>query len=150
MAQDRPNLYGVPLKRLNEQVQRNRERFPNDFVFQLTKQEFDELNLKSQNATSSSWGGKRKLPFVFTEHGAIMAANILRSPSAIQMSIFVVRAFTKLREMAVTHRDLASKLKELERHVGKHDEDIQSIIGAIQQLLIQEEKPKRRMGFHTD
>lgn len=79
-----------------------------------------------------------------------MAANILRSPSAIQMSIFVVRAFTKLREMATTHNDLASKLKELEQKVGKHDADIHGIIAALQRLLIQEEKPKRRMGFHPD
>ncbi len=110
----------------------------------------DTLDLRSQIATSKKRGGIRYSPYAFTEHGAMMAANVLKSQKAVQMSIFVVRAFAKLREMVNTHRDLALKLKELEQKVGEHDADIQEIIKAIQRLLIQEEKPKRRMGFHTD
>jgi len=150
LAHDLATLYGVPTKRLNEQVRRNRSRFPADFVFRLAQVEMDTLGLRSQIATSKKRGGIRYSPYAFTEHGAMMAANVLKSQKAVQMSIFVVRAFSKLREMVNTHRDLASKLKELEQRVGEHDTDIQGIIKAIQRLLIQEEKPKRRMGFHHD
>ena len=97
-------LYGVETRRLNEQVRRNIERFPADFMFQLTAEEF--ANLKSQFATSS-WGGRRKLPFVFTEHGAIMAASVLNSPLAVEISIHVVRAFVRLRELVAGNKELA-------------------------------------------
>ena len=105
-------LYGVETRRLNEQVRRNRGRFPKDFIFELTPEEF--ANLKSQFATSS-WGGRRKLPMAFTEHGAIMAATVLNSPRAVEVSVYVVRAFVRLREMATSHQDLAKRLDELER-----------------------------------
>ena len=104
-------LYGVDTRRLNEQVKRNRDRFPKDFIFELTREEF--ANLKSQFATSS-WGGRRKLPLAFTEHGAIMAATVLSSPRAVEVSVYVVRAFVRLREAALTHADLAKRLAELE------------------------------------
>jgi ORF6N domain len=104
-------LYGVTTRRLNEQVRRNRERFPKDFLFELTAEEF--ANLKSQFATSS-WGGRRKLPHAFTEHGAIQAATILNSPRAVEMSVYVVRAFLKLREVLTTNRELARRFRQLE------------------------------------
>jgi len=103
-------LYGVTTRRLNEQVRRNRRRFPEDFLFELTTEEF--ANLKSHFATSS-WGGRRKLPLAFTEHGAIQAATILNSPHAVEMSVYVVRAFVKLREMLASNQDLARKLTPL-------------------------------------
>jgi len=104
----------VPVKRLNEQVKRNAGRFPPDFAFQLAREEF--ANLKSQFATSSlQWGGRRKLPTAFTEHGALMAASVLNSPRAVQMSILVVRAFVRFRRILATNRQLAAKVDELER-----------------------------------
>ena len=111
-------LYGVTTKRLNEQVKRNIKRFPSDFMFQLNEEESE--NLRSQFATSS-WGGRRYLPYVFTEHGAIMLTNVLNSDVAVHASIQVVRAFVKLREILSTHKDLASKLVQLEQKIGKHD-----------------------------
>ena len=141
-------LYGVPTKRLNEQVKRNRERFPEEFMFQLTAEEFDDL--RSQSATSSSpHGGRRSLPYVFTEHGAIMAATVLNSPKAIEMSVFVVRAFVRLRETLAAHQDLAAKLEALERKVGSHDQAIAGLIDAIRQLMAPPEPKKRRIGFVT-
>src|SRR5437764_12074001 len=130
---DLASIYGVPLKRLNEQVRRNRSRFPRDFAFQLTRREF--ANLKSQFATSSSHGGKRKLPWVFTEHGAIMLASVLNSPVAVEASIRVVRAFVHLREMLATNRELAVKFAELERRLDGHDVAIKNIFDAIREML---------------
>ncbi|MBI4706196.1 MAG: ORF6N domain-containing protein [Deltaproteobacteria bacterium] len=139
-------LYGVETRRLNEQVRRNIDRFPEDFVFRLSAQEFEDL--KSQLATSrGGWGGKRKLPFVFTEHGALMAASVLSSPKAIDMSILVVRAFVKLRNILATHRQLAAKLAELERKLSTHDEQIVVLFDAIRELMAPAVKPKRRIGF---
>jgi phage regulator Rha-like protein len=139
-------LYGVAVKRLNEQVKRNRERFPADFMFQLTQQEADSL--KSQTATSNSnRGGRRYLPYAFTEHGAIMAATVLNSDKAVEMSVFVVRAFVRLREMLSTNRELAAKLAELENRLESHDASIQNLIEAIKELMIPEEPNRRRIGF---
>jgi len=141
-------IYGVPLKRLNEQVRRNASRFPSDFAFQLTHQEF--ANLKSQFATSSSYGGKRKLPWVFTEHGAIMLASVLNSPVAVEASVRVVRAFVYMREQLAANKQLAKKLAELEGRVGEHDESIKDLFEAIRQLLEPPEPEKRReIGFHA-
>ena len=142
---DLAELYGVETKRLNEQVSRNSERFPEDFMFQLTAEEF--ANLKSQFATSS-WGGRRKLPYVFTEHGAIMAASVLNSPRAIEISVHVVRAFVRLRELVAGNKDLAQKLNQLERKVGAHDRAIAELINAIRQLMTPLDlKKKRPIGF---
>jgi hypothetical protein len=136
----------VHTKRLNEQVKRNQNRFPKDFMFQLTKDEFE--NLKSHFATSSSaWGGRRKLPYAFTEHGAIMAASVLNTPRAVQASVFVVRAFVRLRHILSTHKKLARKLEELERKIEHHDESIQAIFEAIQQLMSPPETPRKEIGF---
>jgi hypothetical protein len=111
---DLARLYGVTTSRLNEQVKRNPDRFPPDFMFRLSRQEFTALI--SQNATSKGRGGRRKLPYVFTEHGAIMAANVLNSGRAIEVSVYVVRAFVRLREMMGANKEVAAKLGELERN----------------------------------
>ncbi|MBI5687724.1 MAG: ORF6N domain-containing protein [Verrucomicrobia bacterium] len=153
---DLARIYGVQLKRLNEQVRRNSERFPKDFAFQLTRQEF--ANLKSQFATSSSHGGKRKLPWVFTEHGAIMLATVLNSPVAVEASVRVVRAFVYMREQLVklgqiSAADVMKKLSELEGRVGEHDEAIKLVFTALRQMLEPpapaEETPQREIGFHV-
>ena len=127
-------LYSVTTKRLNEQVRRNRDRFPEDFSFRLTNKEVTIL--KSHFATSRlDWGGRRKLPYAFTEHGAIMAASVLNTPRAVEMSVFVVRAFVRLRAFLATHKELAEKLAELERKLESHDEQIVAIIDAIKRLM---------------
>jgi hypothetical protein len=139
-------LYGVETKRLNEQVRRNRARFPEDFIFELTAQEF--ANLRSQFATSS-WGGRRKLPLAFTEHGAIMAAAVLNSPRAVEMSIYVVRAFVRLRAVLASHKELAKKVEQLERKLNTHDQAIAGILDAIRALMVPPVQNKRPIGFVT-
>jgi phage regulator Rha-like protein len=147
-------LYGVPTKRLNEQYRRNRKRFPEDFAFQLTVKETNSL--RSQIATSSSHGGRRYRPYAFTEHGALMAANILNSPRAVQMSIFVVRAFAKMRETLLSTRELARKLAALEKKLTSrldvHEAAIVQVLQEIMQILnpppSPPEPPRRRIGFH--
>jgi phage regulator Rha-like protein len=143
---DLAELYGVPVKRLNEQVKRSQERFPSDFMFRLTAKEADSL--RSQIATSKEGrGGRRYLPYAFTEHGAIMAASVLNSERAVEMSVFVVRAFVRLREMLSSNRQLAAKIKELERRLETHDTTIQDILDAIKELMIPEEGSGRGIGF---
>jgi len=139
-------LYGVTTARLNQQVNRNIERFPEDFMFQLTNEEFKGLML--QIATSKKGrGGRRKRPLVFTEHGAIMAANVLNSKRAVRMSVFVVRAFVKLRQTALRYKELATKITELERKVGTHDQAIASTIAAIRQLMSSPAREREQIGF---
>ena len=141
-------LYGVSTARLNEQVKRNSQRFPGDFMFQLTKKESNHLI--SQIATSS-WGGRRKLPYVFTEHGAVMLASVLNSEVAVEASIQVVRAFIKLREVLTTHKELALQIEKLERRFGsrldEHDKEIQTLFEAIRQLMQPPNPPRKRIGF---
>jgi phage regulator Rha-like protein len=143
---DIAKLYGVPVKRLNEQVKRNQERFPSDFMFQLTDKEHEVL--RSQTATSKKGrGGRRYAPFAFTEQGAIMAASVLNSERAVQMSVFVVRAFVRLREMLATNRKLARKIDELENRLDTHDSAIQDLIEAIKELMMPPDPPRKRIGF---
>jgi phage regulator Rha-like protein len=143
---DLAELYGVPVKRLNEQVRRNRERFPADFMFRLIAKE-DQI-LRSQIATSSQkHGGRRYPPYAFTEHGAIMAATVLNSKRAIEMSVFVVRAFVRMREMLLKNRQLAAKINELDRRLETHDTAIQDLIDAIKELMTREESSRRKIGF---
>jgi hypothetical protein len=139
-------IYGVTVKRLNQQVNRNRSRFPVDFMFQLKPGEFAALRL--QIATSKKGrGGRRFLPYVFTEHGAIMAATVLNSEQAVEMSVFVVRAFVRLRAMLATNKELAGKIEALEKNLAKHDDSIQEIVRLIKRLM--EPPPTRRskIGF---
>ena len=151
---DLAELYGVAVKRLNEQVKRNADRFPADFVFRTTG-----TDLRSQIATSKrvgerrlkrgtvSRGGRRYLPFAFTEHGAIMAATVLNSKRAVEMSIFVVRAFVRMREALATNQKIFAKLKELENKVGDHDAQIQEIVEAIQEMMKPPAAPGKKIGF---
>jgi len=144
---DLSELYGVTTKRLNEQVKRNKDRFPNDFMFQLRKEEFN--NLKS-HFVISSWGGiRRATPYAFTEQGIAMLSSVLNSQQAIQVNIQIMRTFVKIREYLSTHKVLAQKLKELESKFVVHDEQIKDIINAINQLLLPPEKPKQRIGFNV-
>jgi ORF6N domain len=165
-------LYGVDTRRLNEQVRRNRDRFPQDFIFELTRDEFN--NLMSQFATSSliaendepaSHGGRRKLPMAFTEHGAIMAATVLSSPRAVEVSVYVVRAFLKLRELVATHQGLAKRLDALEAKLQEKTESLamqhdtfsrntraqlKQVMDALRELMSSAESPvapKRPIGF---
>lgn len=143
---DLAKLYGVTVKRLNQQVTRNQERFPSDFRFQLNAKELAALRL--QFATSNkSRGGRRYAPYAFTEHGAIMAATVLNSERAVHMSVFVVRAFVRLREMLATNRRLAGKIDELEDRLDTHDSVIQKLIVAIKQLMTPDEPSRIRIGF---
>ncbi len=137
-------LYGVTTKRLNEQVKRNLKRFPSDFMFQLNEKEIE--NLRSHFATTR-WGGRRYLPYVFTEYGAIMLANVLNSTGAVEASIQVVRAFVKLRELLSTNKELAIKLKQLDGKIEKHDEEIRLIFKAIRKLIAPPEKKQSKIGF---
>ena len=144
-------LYGVTTRRLNEQVRRNRSRFPADFLFELSAEEF--ANLKSHFATSS-WGGRRKLPWAFTEHGAIQAANVLNSPRAIAMGIYVVRAFVQLREVLASNKDLARKLAALERSLVALDlktrRQFKEVYEAIRALMNPPPPKRRSIGFTAD
>jgi len=165
-------IYGVSVKALNQAIKRNAERFPEDFVFRLTRSEFEDSlrsqfvtsysrsqiatlkspadsNLRSQIVISKGRGGRRYPPYAFTEHGAIMAANVLNSKQAVRMSVFVVRAFVKLREVVAPHKELAEKLTELERKVGTHDKAIVSIIAAIRGLTEPTKQKVRAIGFRA-
>lgn len=145
---DLAELYGVTTKRLNEQVKRNKHRFPADFTFQLTPEE--TKSLRSQTATSNRGrGGRRYRPYAFTEHGAIMVASALNTHRAIEVSIYVVRAFVKLREMLSTQKELARKLAQLEKRIEAHDEEITALFEAIRQLMEPSEVPSKRIGFHA-
>ena len=136
-------LYGVETKRLNQQYRRNIKRFPKDFAFQLTAHEWK--NLRLQNATSSEHGGRRVPPIAFTEHGVIMAANVLHTEYAQEMSVAVVRAFVQLRRMALSVESLARKVNSLEK---KYDEHFSVVFDAIRQLMAIPDRPQRKIGFH--
>jgi hypothetical protein len=141
-------VYGTSPMRLNEQFKRNRKRFPENFAFALTREEF--TNLISQNAISRSHGGRRTLPIAFTEHGAIMLASVLNSDIAVQASVRVVRAFVWLREMVAANAQLGVKLKEFERRFDSRDEAIADLFAAPKRLLEAPEPPKKReIGFHV-
>ena len=145
---DLAELYGVLTKRLNEQIKRNAKRFPLDFVFQLTAQEKSEVVAKCDHLVNLKYA--KSLPYAFTEHGAIMAAAVLNSPRAIEMSVFVVRAFVRLRKIFFSNKEFRKKISELENKVGDHDASINTIIFAIQQLTSVQPKPSKRIGFKHD
>lgn len=154
---DLAEMYGVDVKRLNEQVRRNVERFPEDFMFQLTNEEYENLrsqivilneeneedteNLRSQNATSSQWGGRRYMPYAFTEQGVAMLSSVLRSERAVEVNIAIIRAFVKMRHMLATHQDIARKIEE-------HDHHIARLYDFIEQILYPAEGiKKKRIGY---
>jgi hypothetical protein len=141
LDRDLAELYGVETKVLKQAVRRNIKRFPNDFMLELTKDEFE--NLRSQFVTSS-WGGARYLPMAFTEQGVAMLSTVLKSDRAIQVNIQIMRAFTQLRQMLSTHKDLKRKIESMEK---KYDQQFQVVFEAIKQLLTEEDKPKKKIGF---
>ena len=147
---DLAELYGVPTKRLNEQVARNMDRFPDDFVFQLTEQEV--ANLKSQIATSSlAHGGRRKLPWAFTEHGVAMLSSVLRSPTAVRVNIEIIRTFVRLRRLLATLGELVAQITQLAETVKLHDHQIKAISDVLRRMMEPPPPttPKRRIGFRA-
>jgi hypothetical protein len=143
---DLAELYGTQTGALVRAVKRNKERFPTDFMFQLSQREYD--NLRCQIGTSSQWGGRRYAPYAFTEHGAIMAAGVLNSERAVRVSVYVVRAFVKLRQALAAHKELGRKLAALEGRLDRHDEEIASLLEAIRERMAPPPAPRRgRIGF---
>ena len=149
LDRDLAELYGVETRVLNQAVKRNSDRFPEDFTFQLTPEETrDVLASRSQTVILKRGGNVKYRPFVFTEHGAVMVANVLKSPVAIRASIQVVRAFVYLRQLLVGHAGLVRKVEAIERKVGKHDHDLQSILVMLRKLLEPpQNSPRRSIGF---
>ncbi len=145
LSTDLADLYGVEVRALVQAVKRNIERFPEDFMFQLDKQEYEIL--KSQ-IVISSWGGPRRAhPYAFTEQGIAMLSSVLRSERAIRVNIQIMRAFVKLREMIISHKELAKKLEALEK---RYDAQFKVVFDAIRQLMAPPEKPRRKIGFHRE
>ncbi|MFN5832834.1 MAG: ORF6N domain-containing protein [Akkermansiaceae bacterium] len=154
---DIAELYGVETKRLNEAVKRNIERFPADFMFQLSPEEENlrsqivtlkrgQSSLRSQSATSSSHGGRRTLPYAFTEQGVAMLSSVLRSPRAVEVNIAIMRTFVQLRSLLQSNKLLAEKIEKLEE---KYDQNFQIIFDAIKQLIAADDNPSKELGFHT-
>jgi len=146
LDRDLARLYGVETKYLNRQVRRNIERFPEEFMFKLTREEKDELvtichQLKTMKHSSTS-------PYAFTEHGVAMLASVLKSEKAVKISIVIIKAFVRLRQILSTHKELAHKLNQLERKIEKHDVEIKAIFDAIRELMIPPKKPRKRIGFY--
>ena len=145
---DLARIYGVETRILNQAVKRNIDRFPQDFMFQLTQ---DELSNLMSQFVISSWGGRRKLPFVFTEHGALMLASILNSPSAIAASLYVVRAFVKLREILAINVELSERISDLEKRtfekMDEHSEQLMLVFQALRELVQQKDEPLPAVGF---
>jgi hypothetical protein len=145
---DLARLYGVTTAALNQAVKRHAERFPDDFAYQLTQQEF--TNLMSQTVISSlGHGGRRKLPWAFTEHGVAMLSSVLRSPTAVRVNIEIMRTFVKLRRLMATPGELVEQLTKLAETVELHDGQIKAIAEVLQQMLEEPPRPKRRIGFHV-
>jgi hypothetical protein len=144
LDKDLAALYGVETKVLVQAVKRNIDRFPSDFMFQLTKEEFDDL--RSHCGTSGAWGGRRYPPYAFTEQGVAMLSSVLRSPRAIRVNIEIMRAFVRLRQMIASHAELARKLEALEK---KYDAQFKVVFDAIRRLMAPPTEKKRPIGFHT-
>jgi phage regulator Rha-like protein len=148
---DLARIYVVEIRRLNEQVKRNADRFPNDFMFQLTPDEWEKLrHLRSQNATLKRGQHRKYPPYAFTEHGALMAANILKSKTAVSMSIYVVRAFIRMREELTSRRDLEKRLDQIEKILLVHDTQLKELFEKIRPLLLPPlEKQRKKIGFEV-
>ena len=144
---DLADLYDEETRRLNEQIKRNIERFPSDFMFQLTENEFE--NLKSQFATSS-WGGRRKLPYVFTEHGVLMLSSVLNSKKAISINIQIVRIFTQMREMLLANKDILLELDKINQKVIGQDDRIDMIYDYLKEFIESKKKPRVAIGFKSE
>jgi len=144
LDKDLAEMYGVEVKRLNEAIRRNISRFPDDFMFQVTKDEWE--NLKTQFATSS-WGGVRKLPFAFTEQGVAMLSSVLRSERAIQVNIQIIRVYTKMKQVLLDNKELWQKIEKIEQAMLQKDGEVKAIFKILKQLLVKETKPRQPIGF---
>ena len=147
LDRDLAEIYGVTTERLNQQVKRNRDRFPTDFMFRLNREETTRLTMQFAGSNEGR-GGRRHLPYAFTEHGALMLASVLRTPIAVRASVRIVRAFVKLREMLAAHVELAHRLEELERRMVAQDERVQTLFDALRQLMTVPQPKRREIGFH--
>ena len=149
---DLAEMYGVTTFNLNKAMKRNQGRFPEDFMFQLTKEEVERLRFQSGISKPTGRGGRRYLPYAFTEQGVAMLSSVLNSDRAIEVNIAIMLAFVKLRDLLATHKDLARKLEDVERKLGQHDEHFRVVFEAIRQLMIPPPEPekKRRIGFARD
>ena len=147
LDQDLASLYGVTTKQLNQQVRRNIARFPADFMFQLTLQEFTNLRLQFVTA---SWGGRRTPPLAFTEQGVAMLSSVLRSERAVQVNIQIMRAFVRLRQLLGSHESLRRKVEAIERNLAKHDDQFQVVFNAIRELMKPPAPKQRQIGFRTE
>jgi hypothetical protein len=151
LAADLARIYGVETRVLNQAVKRNLERFPVDFMFQLVMEEAEEVQRsRSQRVILKRGSNIKYFPYAFTEHGALMAATVLNSPRAVQMSVFVIRAFVRMRQAMAAHTQMAEKLAELERRVSGHDESIRSLVQTIRQLMVPTARPRRSIGFRVE
>jgi hypothetical protein len=146
LDKDLAEMYGVEVRVLNQAVKRNSTRFPEDFMFRIDKNEFQ--NLKSQ-IVISSWGGARTLPYAFTEQGVAMLSSVLNSETAIQVNIQIIRLFTKMKQLILDNKDLWMKIEKIEQHLLKNDEEIKTIFDYLKKLLIQENKPRNPIGFRS-
>jgi hypothetical protein len=149
LDQDLAVLYGVPTKALKQAVKRNLDRFPTDFMFELTKKEFADLRSQIVTSSSQQWGGPRYRPMAFTEQGIAMLSSVLKSKRAVHVNIEIMRTFVRIRSVLTSSRNLAAKLKELESHIKDHDEKIEIIFEAILQLLTLPEETKNPIGFEV-
>ncbi|GAB2838499.1 ORF6N domain-containing protein [Ferruginibacter profundus] len=146
LDKDLAEMYGVEVKRLNEAVKRKSQRFPPDFMFELTVEEWNSL--RSQIATSKKGrGGARYLPFAFTEQGVAMLSSVLNSDTAVEVNIQIIRVFTKMKQLLFDNKELWNKIEKIERHLVKHDEEIKVIFEYLKKLLVQETKPRKAIGF---
>jgi hypothetical protein len=147
LDRDLAELYGVTTSNLNLAVKRNKGRFPDDFMFQLTQEEFQSLILQSAISKKPGRGGVRKLPYAFTEQGVSMLSGVLNSETAIRVHIQIIRVFAKMRELLLTHKDILLQLEKIEKKLTGHDEDIQLIFQYLKQLLNPPQLPRRKIGF---
>jgi hypothetical protein len=145
LDKDLAEMYGVPTFRLNEAVKRNMSRFPDDFMFQLTKNEYDSL--RSQIAILKRGKHSKYSPYAFTEQGVAMLSSVLNSETAIQVNIQIIRLFTKMKQLILDNKDLWMKIKKIEQHLLKNDEEIKTVFAYLKKLLIQENKPRNPIGF---
>jgi len=150
LDRDLASLYGVTTGNLNLSVKRNKDRFPNDFMFQLTKEEYESLILQNAISKKQGRGGIRKPPYAFTEQGVSMLSGVLNSEIAIRVHIQIIRVFAKMKEMLLTHKDILLQLEKIEAKLTNHDEDIQLIFKYLKQLLGPPQQPRRKIGFRRN
>ena len=147
LDKDLAEMYGVETFRLNEAVKRKISRFPSDFMFQLTKEEYNSLISQIAISKSMGRGGTRKLPFAFTEQGVAMLSSVLNSDTAVEVNIQIIRVFTKMKQLLFDNKELWNKIEKIEHHLVKHDEEIKIVFQYLKKLLIQENKPRKVIGF---